>query len=397
MPKEVEETSLWGRIHIGDYNCKFDYEEFENMFSQKEKSADEKIEKKKEAIMLVDAKAFQMISICLYKLPNIPVIQRAVLELDEDALGGPEVLEALSDPKLLSEETKKEFQRNQHLKPVEEYEPVEQFLLMAFNIPEMHHRLDCWHTSFGWRDAVEDVISPIEKLHSALTSVHNSKHLPYFLGLILGFGNMMNFDNANRGNAPIFSLATLEKLDGSKDNRGKVSLMTHLIQTVKRENPEALMLAEELEPLIKAKGIKLDDLESSIKSAENQLKAFNGGRNKVKKALSEGGTDAEDPFIPRMTTFASQAEEDIHMMRDKMKEMYATRDQLNTWFGFPKGKEMSMEEVIMLLTNLVEKVGIVLDDVMKERKKLARKGKTIDSNIDSIVDNLNIKLQDGTA
>ena len=385
---QVERESFWGRIHSGKIDCTFDYEEFENMFAQKEATAAPTGPQKPEKVLLIDGKTYMNLSIVLHKLPAIPNIQRAIMELDDDTLKPP-MIEAMVDPKLLTPEVVKEFMLSQHKKTVEEYEPPEQFVAMAISIPEFRKRCSCWLTLFGWEDGVEGVLRPIGKIRDAVRAVVESKHLPYFFGLLLAFGNMMNYGNSTKGNVPAISLTTLDKLDASKDNRGKTSLMQHLIHTAKARNPDSLELADELKPLAAAVSIKFEDLEKSVQEAVKAVEKFEREVKVVKKALVETGTDANDPFLPRMAAFSVKAAEDVEDIKAKFQELVDAKAEMIRHLGCPEKKPMSPEEVFGYLSTFAKKVGAVAEELQKEKKKAARKGQKLDSGgLDGLVGKL---------
>lgn len=109
---------------------------------------------------------------------------------------------------------------------------------MVLNGLEFTKRCKAWMFTLEWDEAVVNARRPIVKLQAAADVVLASKHLPKVMALVLGFGNLLNYGHATRGNAGAFSYNALSKLEVTKDVTGKVNLMQHLINTVQARRPE---------------------------------------------------------------------------------------------------------------------------------------------------------------
>jgi hypothetical protein len=379
-----EKSSFWGAVHAGTIDCEFDYAEFEAMFCQKEIEKKEKA-KKVEKILLVDSKTYQNLSIMLHKLPTIPTIQNALLTLD-GAILEPQMLLSMTDPKLLTAEVFKTFLQKQNDKPMEEYEPPEQFIAMAISVPEFQRRCAAWLFTLEWDDNVASAMKPIKRMNDAMQATINSKYLPVYLGMLLAFGNMMNHGNAQKGNAPAISLNALSKLEASKDNRGKVSLLQHLLDTVKKRQPDALELHEEMKPIFDGVGaLKIDDLEKSISEAEKSLNVFRKDCTMVRKAIEEAGSAAEDPFIPYTAEFLARATQSLDQLKVLFAEAQKSADALQQHLGVPAKKPMKPEEIFAELIPFTDKVRAAAADAARDRKRLSRKGQKLDTDLNNVV------------
>merc|ERR1712000_479932 len=162
------EGTIWSKIHDDSrIDTSFDFDEFESMFSQKEVVKEEKKEKKKEELMLVDPKTFMNFSIMLHKLPPIPMIQRAILELDSDTLKKDQIQALLNaaEPKSLPSDTIKEFRAKQDQKPVSEYNPPEQFVAMVLSMGDVFKpRLAAWTFTLSWKSRMETLRGPLVRV-----------------------------------------------------------------------------------------------------------------------------------------------------------------------------------------------------------------------------------------
>ena len=142
-------------------------------------------------------------------------------------------------------------------KPVDEYEPPEQFFAMVFGGIAVTKRLRAWLVTLEWEEKIKSAQRPIDYVQQACDSLLQSKHLPLVLGVILGFGNYMNAGHAARGNACGFTVSVLSKLELSKDVSGKMNLLQYAVQTCNTKDPESITLPDELAPVKAAAGVKV--------------------------------------------------------------------------------------------------------------------------------------------
>jgi hypothetical protein len=379
--KIENDKAFWNKVHTGEVDCTYNYEEFENMFSQKE------LEKKEAKpvivkIQLMDSKKFQNISIMLHKMPKIPQIQRAVIDLD-DALIAKDSLEAMI-AQVPTAEDAKEFNAQKDKKPVEEYEPPEQFFAMAMSTTEFQKRCQAWLFTRDWADTLANVEKPINRLATAVQSVRSSKHMSYIMGLILGFGNMMNHGNNLKGNAPGFHFNTLNKLDASKDKSGKISMFQYLITTIQEAHPEALDFGEEVKDVLNnVTTIKSEDVEKSVKDATDALNKFRMQVKTVKEKLEKEGASRDDVFIVRMTSFYIQAEEQLKMLQEKQTQLRNNFIDVLEWWSCPAKmlKDPKPEEYFAEFVPFVVKFRSLTAEYFKEKKKQAKRGMKLGGDV----------------
>ena len=283
----TENPTMWHKVHDilgGDLDCSFDYEEFEAMFSQKEKKAAASKEKVKEVVILIDGKKFQNISIMMHKMPSIPEIQRAVRTLDNTALDRDKLEGLLSQ--VPTEDEEESFKNSMDKKPQEEYEPPEQFFAMVINSIEFTRRCKAWMFTIEWDENVSSAQKPIGFVQEACDCILSSKHLPLAMGIVLGFGNYMNAGSA-RGNAPGFTAATLSKLEMTRDTSGKLNLLQYVVHQVIKSDESALNLPVELAPLQGVQKIKVcfdhDCLLFSKRKQQQTIQQYDDIENGSKK------------------------------------------------------------------------------------------------------------------
>lgn len=398
IPLASLEGTVWERIHNGGaqkINATFDYSEFESMFSQKEVVKEEKRKKEDEKPMLVDPKTFMNFSIMLHKLPPIPTIMRAINELDTQTLKRDQIqaLLAASEEKAMPLDLTNNFRAKQHTKAVEDYSPPEQFVAMVLSMGDLFKpRLSAWSFTLSWQESMATLRAPLVRASLVMDAVLGSNHLPYVLAVLLGFGNLMNHGTP-KGNAPAIMLSVLGKLDAAKDNRGKVSLMQHLLNTIRQQNPAALELAEELRCMWQENGgaqsLKLDDMEKSVSEAAGQLNMFNAHCAAVKRLMANDPMAGSDPFGPMAAQYAVQAEADLNEAKRLLEAAKGRYKNVVKYFGYPEKRAPKLEEIVGELAAFVAKVRKVADDAAKDKRKVAMKGKKLDGKgLDNMVGQL---------
>lgn len=374
--KDDAGVSVWHRIYNGTAcDTTFDYEEFETMYSQKEVEV-KKVEPKPKKLLLLEEGVHRNLSIVLHKLPSIPNVQRALLELDDQTLGREALIAMLAQAP--PDEVKRSFLNNANKKPEEEYEPQEKFMAMMIAMPEYKRRVSAWLFTIEWPDNVQAVLKPLDRLQSARDAILKSEHLPHFLGLLLGFGNMMNYGDARKGNAGAIQLALFGRLELTKDNRGKTSLLTHLINSVKLRKPEAIQaFCDEMKPIQNnLNQVKWDDVEKSVDEAKRAVNIFNNQVAGVKKKLIEMGADAEDPFIPRMAEFQLRASAELDQVLQNFETLKASHQQALLYFAIYDQKRKP-EDYFSEMIPFVDKVRKAAQDMAKEARRTTKKGQKL--------------------
>lgn len=367
-------VSVWHRIYNGTAcDTSFDYEEFEGLFSQKEVEVKKEVAPKPKKILLLEEGIHRNLSIVLHKLPSIPNVQRALLELDDQTLGREALIAMLAQAP--TDEVKRAFLNSANKKPEEEYEPQEKFMSMMIAMPEYKRRVSAWLFTLEWPDSVQAVKKPIARLQQAMDAILQSQNLPYYLGLLLGFGNMMNFGDARKGNAGAIQLALFGRLELTKDNRGKSSLLGHLITTVRNRKPDAINgLVDEMKTVVPSLSqVKWDDVEKAVDEAQKAVQIFQNQVAGVKKKLVELGSDSEDPFIPRMTEFQMRVTAELQEVQQQYETLKSTHQLCLSYFAIYDTKRKP-DEYFSELIPFVEKVRKAAQDMAKDARRTQKKG-----------------------
>lgn len=380
---------MWSLIDAGAVgDAVFDYAEFEQLFSQKEVVDKPVAPPRPQRVLLLREDMYRNLSIVLHKLPSIPNVQRALLELDASVLSREMLTAMLAHAP--TDEVRTAFLRNADKKPEEEYEPQEKYMAMMVTMPEFKRRVSAWLFAREWEESRLAAMKTMRRLQESMDAVLNSKHLPYYLGLLLGFGNMMNYGDPRRGNAGAVSLDLLDKLELTKDNRGKMSLFAYLIKTVKVCRPEALCLVDEMKAVLGANVMQVGwaDIESSMQDAEKAVQVFQNHCTFVKKKLVELGADAEDPFVPFAEEFTMRVTNELRELKGHHDRLDGTRIRFLQYFGMTN-VQRKPEDVFSQLVPFIERVRRAVQNMLKDERRKTKKGqKLVDGQFAHVVERL---------
>ncbi|KAH9600002.1 Formin [Trypanosoma melophagium] len=143
LPFSDGEDSVWSLVNKGKTcNNTFNYAKFEQLFSQKEVEVKPSAPAKPQKVLLLREGVHRNLSIVLHKLPSIPNVQHALLELDANVLPC-EVLTAMLT-QVPKDEVRTAFFKNAGKKAEEEYEPQEKYMAMMITIPEFKRSISPW-------------------------------------------------------------------------------------------------------------------------------------------------------------------------------------------------------------------------------------------------------------
>ncbi|RNC42392.1 formin like proteiny 2 (FH2) domain protein, partial [Trypanosoma cruzi] len=192
------------------------------------------------------------------------------------------------------------------------------------------------------------------------------------------FGNMMNYGDARRGNAGAVNLSLLDKLELTKDNKGKSSLFTYLVTTVKVRRPEALHLIDEMKPVLTANVMQISwgDMEMAMQEAEKAVQVFQNHCTLVKKKLVELGTDAEDPFVPFAVEFTMRVTGELQELRQHYGRLDNTRIKFLQYFGIIDAKKKP-EDIFSQLVPFIERVRRSMQEMVKKERRNMKKGQKL--------------------
>jgi len=274
---------------------KLDTDEIVRLFSQKSEAkgtTTKKIEPAKP--QLVDPKKSYNLSIALArcKLP-VSTIKTALFDMDSTVMPE-EVLESL----LKYAPTKDEL-RNccQYTGNAALLGPTELFFRDVGEIPQLKVRLQLLLFKTTFDESTEMVLDSLKVVDHARKQIHDSTNLKKILEVILALGNFMN-----SGQAKGFQLSSLSHLKSSKAQDNKTTLLTFLIQHVRKNCPEAQDFVRDCSSVKPASLVETSFVTSELKSVLANLQTL---EQELKRAMQ--AADPKDKFVSSMLDFYKSA------------------------------------------------------------------------------------------
>ncbi|KAG7328122.1 hypothetical protein KOW79_008066 [Hemibagrus wyckioides] len=165
---------------------------------------------------------------------------------------------------------------------------VDKFYLSLLAVPCYQLRIDCMLLCEETASVLEILKPKAQLVNEACMSLRESKLLPSFCRLILQVGNFLNY-GSHTGNAEGFKISSLLKLTETKANKGRITLLHHILEEAEVNHPELLNLPEEIETCERAAGINLDCVQAEANALSKRL------RDTEKKVSSV--QDVKDQFL----------------------------------------------------------------------------------------------------
>ncbi|KAF5890860.1 inverted formin-2 isoform X1, partial [Clarias magur] len=165
---------------------------------------------------------------------------------------------------------------------------VDKFYLSLIGVPCYKLRIDCMLLCEETASVLEMLKPKAQLVEEACKSLRASTLLPNFCRLILRVGNFLNY-GSHTGNAEGFKISSLLKLTETKANKGRITLLHHILEEAELNHPELLNLADEIESCEKAAGINLDSVQAEGNALSKQLKD-------TEKKVSSSVQDIKDQF-----------------------------------------------------------------------------------------------------
>ncbi|GMH66234.1 hypothetical protein TrLO_g4004 [Triparma laevis f. longispina] len=331
---KVQPKTMAGTVWmVMQENQKIDFKDLENDFFDpakarvKESESREQDEKKKKpekpkAIILVDPKRNQNVSIALarFKASN-EELKRKVIAFD---------------PMLINSETIGKLQmmipEEEEINTINDFDgdknmlgKVEKFYLEMVKIPRLKMRLDCVSQTLQFDESYALLQKKMQKFTKATKELKDSKNFLEVLSMVMAIGNYMN-GSTTRGQAHGFKLDVLGKLTNMKANdRKKGTLMNFLLKQIEKQRKTLLELPSELPSIEAAAVVSLNQMETDFKQLSLGVKKVRNEYNKYEALEVEEGTKPEDnavaSFKSKMEPFLLKSEEACTRFAEAMTDM----------------------------------------------------------------------------
>ncbi|MCI4382842.1 hypothetical protein PGIGA_G00019360 [Pangasianodon gigas] len=166
---------------------------------------------------------------------------------------------------------------------------VDKFYLSLLAVPCYQLRIDCMLLCEETASVLEILKPKAQLVKEACKSLRASTLLPSFCRLILRVGNFLNY-GSHTGNAEGFKISSLLKLTETKANKGRITLLHHILEEAELNHPELLNLPDDIESCEKAAGINLDCIQGEENALSKRLRD-------TEKKVSSSVQDVKDQFL----------------------------------------------------------------------------------------------------
>ena len=238
--KKPNGNSIWS--DLAGFETKIDTNMLESQFGKTLRSATKESSQptghndKEKLLKLPDSRKSQNMEIMLRKLPKIPILHKAILNLDDSIFTG-EIFELVFQNIPSAEDLEfisclGDIDENLAEAPV-------LYIKMLHSIPNWEERLQTWKLFKEFDDRYNDICENISQYQTTLDEVKGMKSLQQILAVILCCGNQMN-RGSYRGNAQGFRLDSILKLSTTKMTvASQGSLLDYIVHQLNNTYPES--------------------------------------------------------------------------------------------------------------------------------------------------------------
>ncbi|XP_066529545.1 inverted formin-2 isoform X3 [Hoplias malabaricus] len=281
---------IWASVQK-DQPLEPDYSSIEQLFSlpvaePKDKTPAAPVKKEPKEISFIDAKKNLNLNIYLkqFKCSNEDFV--GMIQKGDRSKFDVEVLKQLL--KLLPE--KHEIDNlNSFQGDHDKLANVDRFYLALLAVPCYQLRIECMLLCEETASVLEMLKPKAALVEAACESLRTSTLLPSFCRLILHVGNFLNY-GSHTGNAEGFKISSLLKLTETKSNKGRITLLHHILEEAELNHPELLDLPDDIESCEKAAGINLESVQGEASSLSKRLRD-------AEKKVSSSAQDVKEQFL----------------------------------------------------------------------------------------------------
>jgi len=358
--------SIW--FSVADDDVKFDVEDFEATFCQKETKEKKEVEvkeakKKVDVVKLVDEKRSYNADITLARFRMTHAfIRDAILAMDETVLDQDKLNQLIKVAPTSDEvETVQSF-----VGDVNTLGNTEKFYRCVSSIPRIERRLEFMLFKQQFKGLYTGFKENLDHISKAIQSLRTSRPLKQLLTICLAFGNYMN-GNTPHGAAWGFKLATLNRLDASKSSDNATSLLHYLAEYVQQKQPQVKGFLEECSAVHDACRVEASWLQAEISKV-------NGIVGRIDVELQKSEESIIDRFVPVMREFHQKANKKIKKMVARLEQAQQEYAALLKYFGESNDK-LQWEEFFLIFDRFFKQYKIAetqLEEI-KEKKAKAEK------------------------
>ncbi|KAJ9115891.1 hypothetical protein QFC22_005034 [Naganishia vaughanmartiniae] len=204
--------------------------------------------------------------------------------------------------------------------------PADRLMIRLIQIPHLADRLKgmLYMINFEETSTLMEGASAVDLLQTACDDLRNANKFKDLLNVILMMGNFMNGSNYG-GGAYGFKIGSINRLVDTKSSNG-MNLLHFLERTISQHFPDILEFRSELEKPAEAYRVSYEDI--SLGTKELQI-----GLAKIKRDLEDRFGDISDGYVRRMYPFATDSEERILALKDRVLAAGRSFNEVKMYYG----------------------------------------------------------------
>jgi hypothetical protein len=207
--------------------------------------------------------------------------------------------------------------------------PIDAFMLMLGDIPRIQQRLEALLLSSEFESKYEDAIAGVNDVLAATRKLKSSAPIRQIVETVLALGNYIN-GSTRRGQCMAFKLDALAKLENTRGNDNKTTLMMFLVRLLNKEQLGGA--AEVADAVDEAAKVTFSQVDADCNALRKQTKMLAAEVKKAENA-PPSSSNVEDGFVAAVKPFAQLAEKKMAQLDEQKKTMADAFNSLVKGFG----------------------------------------------------------------
>eukprot|EP00117_Sycon_ciliatum_P002836 scpid23067/ scgid7889/ FH2 domain-containing protein 1 len=310
--------SVWTELAKQDDLPSVDYSQLDDLFSQQETahhdSKDDTV-KKSSVVSLLPSRDALQVGIFIKQFHREPSdVANIIRNIEVNQISGDQLkalMKLLPDTSVIEMLQAYDGDKSKLAQP-------EQFFLHLADIPKVKVHVEAMMLQHDFAENVPLLKEDISTLLTTLNELLSAHRLHKILHMVLLVGNYLN-SGSYASNAAGFEVESLGKLDDTRTNKPRMTLMHYLVEVVEQQHPDLLHFDEQLEHLAQASRLSSDQLSSKVMNLKGKL-------DDIKKALKtthERVVELLQPFVESAEKAISEMTELLHEISNQSKHVSA--------------------------------------------------------------------------
>ena len=302
--------TLWNQIDLNQFALDVETMSIvQEYYSVKEpqKTTSNKAKEKKEKTSFLDQRAGMNISIFLkqFKHENLTKIIKEGNECKVSL----EQMKAFS--KLLPEVSVVKQIRG-YEGELSELAEADLFFFEFLKLESYEMRVHILTTKLDYSSEYEEIKPNLEKLEVSCKEIINNEFLKTIMGILLSLGNFLNH-GSYAGSAAGFRISSLNKLNDTRANKPRMTLLNSLVEIVVDKYPNLSAFGESMHTLEGSLRLSIDQLKDALNSLKTKIDQTCRKKLKFSEDLKEQVTRFLDLVTPQIEELERQAKHVVDM------------------------------------------------------------------------------------